>query len=181
MICVKQVYLQYVIWYETVLWNKCIFHITSFHYSGKTDKTHIQVWEASWHVSMWSERYTLVSYHISVRAGSVLELDVRLNRVSFLSVSFHKEFRNETGKHGQIIILGQFEISRWWEIARSKCHFSNSLSFACVVYIYTYSVQLHISPTARVKERILEKVWFDLEYLWASWLKDSKQYQYKVD
>ena len=45
---------------------------------------------------------------LSVRAGSVLELDVRLN-----SVSFHKEFRKETGKHGQMIILGQFEISRW--------------------------------------------------------------------
>ena len=38
-------------------------------------------------------------YSASVRAGSVLELDVRLN-----SVSFHKEFRKETGKHGQIIM-----------------------------------------------------------------------------
>ena len=49
------------------------------------------------------------------------------------SVSFHKEFRKETGKHGQMIILGQFEISRWWEIFPSKCHFFNSLSFARTV------------------------------------------------
>jgi hypothetical protein len=41
----------------------------------------------------------------TVRAGSVLELDVSLN-----SVSFHREFRKETAKHGQIIILGQFEM-----------------------------------------------------------------------
>ena len=31
----------------------------------------------------------------------------------------------------------------------------------------------------RAKERTLEKVGVDLEYL--SWLKDYKQYQYKVD
>ena len=66
--------------------------------------------------------YTLFCYK---RAGSVLESDVRLN-----SVSFHKEYRKETGKHGQIIILGQFEISRWWENSPSKCHFPNILSFA---------------------------------------------------
>ena len=41
-----------------------------------------------------------VYLHVSVRAGSVLELDVRL-----ISVSFHKEFRKETGKHDQLVIL----------------------------------------------------------------------------
>ena len=61
----------------------------------------------------------------AVRAGSVLELDVRLD-----SVSFHKEFRKETGKHGQIIILGQFEMCSQLHISPSKCHFSNCLSFA---------------------------------------------------
>ena len=33
--------------------------------------------------------------------------------------------------------------------------------------------------SVRAKERTLEKVGFDLGYL--SWLKDSKQYQHKVD
>ena len=61
---------------------------------------------------MLNRAYAAHSTHLpktrldTVRAGSVLELDVSLN-----SVSCHKEFRKETGKHGQIIILGQFEIS----------------------------------------------------------------------
>ena len=66
-----------------------------------------------------------VYYINTVRARSVLELVVRLN-----SVSFHKEFRKETGKHGQIIILGQFETLSQLKLSPSKGHLAKCLSFA---------------------------------------------------
>ena len=69
------------------------------------------------HITWW----TCQACHMTVRAASVLELDGGLN-----SVFFHKEFRKETGKHGQIIILGQRSISLLREIEQWKWKIRNT-------------------------------------------------------